>query len=180
MVPTTQRQDRSMKAVIGIFSQIEEAETAVDEFKEAGFAENKIGIMARGYLVKDHLHDEPTTAEVVEKAGIGVAVGAAAGGLLGLLAAGVSISLPVLGPVLAAGSLVPILSGATAGAVYGGLLGVFLGLDVPEEEAQFYVDQIAEGAVMVVVNVEDEEAAEAWTLMRQLRPLPPPTKQLEA
>jgi hypothetical protein len=109
-----------------------------------------------------------------------VAIGAAAGGLLGLLAAGVSLSLPVLGPLLAAGSLVPILSGATAGAVYGGLLGVFLGLDVPEEEAQFYVDQIAEGAVMVVVNVEDEEAAEAWTLMRQLRPLPPPTKQLEA
>ncbi len=59
-----------MKAVIGIFSQIDEAETAVDEFKEAGFAENKIGIMARGYLVKDQLDDEPTTAEVVEKAGM--------------------------------------------------------------------------------------------------------------
>ena len=169
-----------MKAIVGLFSEMSEAETAVARFKEAGFPDKAIGVMARGYLVKDNLHD-PTTSEVAEKAGIGVVVGATAGGLLGLLAAGVSLTLPVLGPILAAGSLAPILGGAAAGAVYGGALGIFLGLDVPEAEAQFYVDNLAEGAIMVTINAEDERAAEAWTLMRELRPLPTPShKEPEA
>ena len=153
-----------------------EAEAAVTRLKEAGFAEQEIGLMARGYLVKDHLQAEPTTTNVAEKAGIGVAMGATAGGLLGLLAVGASLTLPVLGPILAAGALAPILGGAAAGAVYGGALGIFLSLDVPEEEAQFYVDQLAEGAIMVVVNVEDEQAAEAWAFMRNLEPSPLPPK----
>lgn len=158
-----------------------EAETAVARFQEAGFAEKDIGVMARGYLVKEHMPSEPTTTQVAEQAGVGAAVGATAGGLLGLLAAGAALTLPVLGPILAAGSLVPILGGATAGALYGGALGIFLGLDVPEAEAQFYVDKLAEDAVMVAVNAEEERAAEAWALMRELRPLPPPsTKQIEA
>jgi hypothetical protein len=170
-----------MKAIIGIFTEISEAETAVNRFKEAGFAEKNIGVMARGYFVKEQLQNEPTVAEVAEKAGIGIAVGATTGGLLGFLVAGVSLTLPVLGPVLAAGSLVPILGGIAAGVVYGGALGVFLGLDVPEQEAQFYVDRLAEGAVMVVVNAEDERAADAWALMRELRPLSPSTTtQIEA
>lgn len=164
-----------MKAIIGLFSEMDEAETAVARFKQAGFAEKEIGVMARGYLVKEQLPHDPTTADVAEKAGIGVAVGATAGGLLGLLAAGVSLTLPVLGPILAAGSLAPILGGAAAGAVYGGALGLFLGLDVPEREAQFYVDKLAAGAIMVIVNAEEERAAEAWSLMRDLRPLPTPT-----
>ena len=158
-----------------------EAETAVARFQEAGFAEKDIGIMARGYLVKEHMHSEPTATKVAEQAGVGAAVGATAGGLLGLLAAGAALTLPVLGPILAAGSLAPVLGGATAGALYGGALGIFLGLDVPEDEAQFYVDKLAEDAVMVAVNAEEERAAEAWALMRELRPLSPPTtKQIEA
>lgn len=172
---------RNMKAIIGLFSEMDEAETAITRFKEAGFSEEEIGVMARGYLVKDQLHSEPNTSEVAEKAGIGAAVGATAGGLLGLLAAGLAFTVPVLGPMLAAGSLVPILSGATAGAVYGGALGIFLGLDVSENEAQFYVDHLAEDAVMVVVHAEDERAAEALALMRELRPIAlPPTQQLKS
>ena len=152
-------------------------ETAVTQFKKAGFAEESIGVMAKGHLVKDRLPDEPKAVDVVEKAGIGMALGATAGGLISFLTAGIAMTMPVLGPIFAAGSLVPMV---TAGAVYGGLSNVFLGLDVPEEEAQFYVDQLTEGAVMVFVNTADERVAEACRLMCQLQPLCPSTTQLEA
>ena len=39
---------------------MDEAETAITRFKEAGFSEEEIGVMARGYLVKEQLHSEPT------------------------------------------------------------------------------------------------------------------------
>jgi hypothetical protein len=164
-----------MKAVIGLFADMAQAETAVEGFKDAGFAEEKIGVMARGYLFKEHLGVNAHSDEVLEKAGLGVAVGTAAGGLLGFLATGISLVIPVLGPILAAGSLVPIITGATAGAVYGGLLGAFLGMDVPEAEAKFYVDKLESGSIMVVVNADDEQAAEAWSIMRSFQPIQPAT-----
>jgi hypothetical protein len=162
-----------MNAVIGMFPNFEDAERAITLLKDGGFSSEDIGVLARGYLVKDRLGAVKSGKEVAENIGAGAVAGTAVGGLLGLLASGISLAVPVIGPVLAAGTLVSMLSGAAAGAVYGGVIGALLGPTASEEEARFYLDGIEQGRIVVSVRADGDRAGQAWELLRQAKALRP-------
>ena len=99
--------------VIGVFQTRAAAEEAILELQRAGFADNRIGMVARndkGELVTEKAGE--TMAE--EGLAAGAVVGAGAGALVGLgVLAG---TIPVIGPVMAVGTLGTILLNAAAGA----------------------------------------------------------------
>lgn len=106
----------AMNAVIGLFQDFYDAELAIEQLKRAGFTRDDIGILARGYLVQEHL-DDNASEEVLQGARTGALAGTGIGGILGLLASGISVSVPLIGPLLAAGTLAATLGGAVARAV---------------------------------------------------------------
>jgi hypothetical protein len=79
----------------------------------------------------------------------GASAGAIAGGILGAAAA---IALPGVGPMLAAGIFTAAFGGAAAGTAVGGILGAMKGLDVSQEEAQYYQQQFESGKAIVAVK----------------------------
>ena len=118
--------------VIGVFSDRDQAQTAVDDLRRAGFRDDQIGLVSRtatpAHATHTTTHDQakektglpedPTHSHWEEGAGIGAAAGAATGAGLGLAVAANLI--PGLGPVIAGGTILAILASAGTGAAVGG------------------------------------------------------------
>jgi MFS family permease len=151
-------------AVVAVFSRRIEAEKAVAALQEAGFSSNEIGFAIRGADVAagGMITDE---AGAKDRAGAvaGITTGGAIGGVLGALAA---LVVPGVGPVLAGGILAAAFGGAAAGAAIGGLLGAMKGLDVSEEEAQFYEKEFEAGRAIVAVKA-GARVADAAAIMKR-------------
>ncbi len=137
-------------ATVGVFESMARADQAVADLKAAGFDDDKIGMVykdAEGNTVKTGAADE-TYAE--EGAVAGAVAGAAGGALVGAgIIAGV---IPVIGPVLALGTLGTILVNAAGGAAIAGLAGALVGWGIPEEDAEFYEQEVQNGRYLVTVE----------------------------
>jgi hypothetical protein len=141
-------QETTSRTVVGLFGHRSAAEAAIRDLRNAGFAEDRIGIavqerVEQGDLLED-MGGEP--AEGAAKGGVS---GGLVGGLLGLVG---SLLIPGLGPVLAGGVLASTLAGAGIGAATGGLLGALIGLGVPEEDARHFDRAFREGGTLVTVD----------------------------
>jgi hypothetical protein len=149
--------------VIGVFQTRAAAEESILELQRAGFADNRIGMVARndkGELVTEKAGE--TMAE--EGLAAGAVVGAGAGALVGLgVLAG---TIPVIGPVMAVGTLGTILLNAAAGAAVMGLVGALVGLGIPEEDAKYYESEVRGGRFLVTVDAGNRES-EAWSILRR-------------
>jgi hypothetical protein len=153
----------SQNAVIGVFYTRSEAEQAIRDLRAAGFADDKIGMIARdsdGRMVTEKGGE--TMAE--EGAVAGAVVGAGAGALVGLgVLTGV---IPVIGPVLAIGTLGTVLLNATGGAAILGLVGALVGLGIPEDDARYYESEVHGGRFLVTVDATGREN-EAWGVLHR-------------
>lgn len=149
--------------VVGVFYTRSEAEQAIRDLHTAGFADDRIGMVARdaeGRLVTEKSGD--TLAE--EGAAAGAVVGAGAGALVGL---GVLTgTIPVIGPVLAIGTLGTILLNAAGGAAILGIVGALVGLGIPEDEAKYYENEVHGGRFLVTVDAGNREI-EAWSILHR-------------
>jgi len=140
--------------LVAAFEDPRNARQALAALRQAGFAEDQLGVLAR--------HDETATpaAEVAdpatyaeEGAVAGVVAGAGVGGLWGIgIAAGL---LPAIGPVIAGGLLASLLASAATGAAAGAALGALIGLGLPEEEARFYESEFQAGKTIVTIRPGD-------------------------
>jgi hypothetical protein len=155
------------KTVIGLFDTRGEVDVAIDELLRFGVSRDAISVVSR-----DERGD--STSEVsgdaaAEGAGAGAVGGTLVGGALGLLVGTGLLVIPGIGPVLAAGPLAASIgsfaaaAGATAlgaglGAAAGGLLGGLMGVGVPEDEAEVYVEGVRRGGTLLSVQVTDVEA----------------------
>jgi len=153
---TTQR-----STVVAVFPDASSAQAAVRDLRQAGFDEDRIGVVGR--------HDDKSEGGGVEsgsKAGTGAAAGVATGaGVAALWSLGISFGvLPVVGPILAAGPIAAALISAAAGAAAGGLGGALVGMGVPEDEAKYYEGEFQAGRTVVTVRA-DGRAPEAWTIL---------------
>ena len=148
-------------AVVGVFETKARADQAVVDLKAAGFDDDKIGMVYRGAdgeTVKTGAADD-TYAE--EGAVAGAVAGAAGGALIGAgIIAGV---IPVVGPILALGTLGTVLANAAGGAAIIGLTGALIGWGIPEEDAEFYENEVKSGRYLVTVEANGRalEAREA-------------------
>lgn len=150
-------------AVVGVFYTRAEAETSIRDLRAAGFADDKIGMIARdaeGNMVNERNNE--TLAG--EGAAAGAVVGAGAGALIGLgILAG---TIPVIGPVLALGTLGTVLVNAAGGAAILGLVGALVGIGIPEDDAKYYESEVHGGRFLVTVEAADRQA-EAWSILHR-------------
>ncbi len=145
-------------AVVGVFSDRQDAERAITDLESAGFRDDQIGILTR----PDRGAGAATTRETGSKAGEGAATGAVVGGILGAAA---SLLIPGVGPVIAGGILATVLGSAAVGAAAGGVLGGLVGLGVPEDEARYYEGEFKAGRTIVTVKA-DGRYDEALAILR--------------
>jgi len=154
--------------VVGVFSDRNQADRAIDSLLDSGFTRDEIGVITKDKATKQASVDvDDSTDDTAENAGSGAAVGAAAGaGIGGLIGLGVlSGVIPVIGPAIAAGTLGVILSNAAGGAAIAGVAGALTGWGIPEEHANHYANEFTAGRIIVTVSA-GSRADEARSILR--------------
>src|SRR5262252_4520781 len=131
-------------AVFGIYSQMSNLESALNELKVAGFRHEDISVLFPDNLGSKELATVKTT-KAPEGATAGAGSGAVIGGALGWLAGIGALAIPGVGPLIAAGPIVAALAGVGVGGALGGITGALVGMGIPEYEAKRYEGRIKEG-----------------------------------
>jgi hypothetical protein len=160
-------ESKAMNAsVFGIYSNRNKVESAVNAFKEAGFANSDISVLMPDLNCSKELVTESAT-KAPAGAAVGAGSGAAVGGALGWLVGIGALAIPGIGPVIAAGPLVTALAGIGIGGALGGFAGSLVGLGMPENEAKLYECRLQKGGFLVAVHSETNEDVErAREIMR--------------
>jgi hypothetical protein len=158
--------------VISLFGTRADADSAIDDLREAGFEPKDIS-----FVMKDEGErrvDHPTSP-VATGAVSGATTGAVIGGLAGLLIGIGAIAIPGIGALLIGGPLAAAIgatgvaattiSGAATGVVAGGIIGALVNLGVPEEEARGYEERVKSGAILVAVHTAAGDAKRAVDIL---------------
>lgn len=146
------------KTVVGLYDDLDTANTAVAALLREGIAPGQINILSRtveGH--PGHLEHPRHAAHVMDSGLDGAGGGALLGGGLGLLVSLTALAIPGLGPFIAAGPFVATITGAGLGAFGGGLVGLSVGLGVDEAEAEYYAEGIERGGTIVSVVVPEDQ-----------------------
>ena len=146
--------------VVGLFRDINAAELAVMELKNAGFTDRQIGV-----VMQDREEMRRFAKDTGTKAGEGAAAGAVVGGAIGLLAGIGALAIPGIGPIIAGGAVASALAGVGIGAATGGLIGALVGMGIPEEEARYYETGLREGGILVTVDAGADAGRAARILL---------------
>jgi hypothetical protein len=150
--------------LVAAFEDRLEAERAVDELEQAGFAPDDLGYAIRGSdAVQGGMITDTQGAKDRKGAMTGMATGAGLGAVLGAAAA---LLIPGVGPVVAGGILAMAFGGAVAGTAVGGIFGAMTGLGISEDEARFYEREFQSGRALVTVKA-GPRAAEAAVILRR-------------
>jgi hypothetical protein len=157
-----------MQSIAGIFDNSLEANRAVTELLNAGFADSNISLIMSDEARDRNFHYSSTHHEIeredndAKDVAVSGATGAAVGGALGALIAGLTavgtLAVPGAG-LLAAGPIVAALSGAGAGAAVGGLGGALIRAGFGSNEAEQYEEEIRKGKAVVVVHADSDSKA---------------------
>lgn len=138
------------RAFVALYDDIENAQGAVQDLYDAGFARSEVSVIRRN--ASDHFADgsEPVTLadEDIDRVGTDAVLGGLTGMVVGLLA----LAIPGVGPVIAAGPIAAAIVGAGAGAVTGGLVGALVELGVEEDTAGYYAEGVRRGGTLVAVE----------------------------
>ncbi|WP_422665615.1 hypothetical protein ACOWPH_20295 [Anabaena sp. PCC 7938] len=159
------------KRAVGVFTHRHDAETALNELRNAGFPMSYVSLIA-----KDTNGNVNRNLETGNQAGEGLKAGAvtggAIGGLGGLLVGLGTLAIPAVGPVMVAGAaataLATTLTGGAVGAAVGGIAGGLVGLGIPKERAEVYSDRFQKGHYLVIVDGTEAEIHHAETILKRL------------
>ncbi len=167
------------KEALGIFSSYEEAENALNELQNNGFAMNQVSIVAKytdrldrsDEIGGTRVQDVTGTSHAEEGAKTGVVAGAAVGELTGLLVGLSILAIPGVGPIMLAGAtataVATTLAGGAIGAAAGGLVGSLVGLGIPEERAKVYQDYVLSGDYLIIVDGTESEIRLAEAILKR-------------
>jgi hypothetical protein len=164
------------KTVIALYDHLHDANAAIEELVDHGFAPGSISLMTSD--ATNEYSSYVGNADEAGAAGAGAGVGALVAGLGGLLVGIGALALPGIGPVVAAGPLATVVSGligagigAMVGGVTGGLIGALVELGVGEDEAEYYAEGVRRGGSLVAIEVEDQRADEARQILDGFGPV---------
>jgi uncharacterized membrane protein len=159
-----------METLIGLFTNYQDAEKALESLKEAGFKDEAITLLTRNSTYKNDPEETESKENLSRMASKNAASGGVIGGLSGLIVGLGAIFVPGLGPVLASGALATAIAttaaGAGIGAAAGGIVGALIGQGVSEEEAEVYAEGVKRGGLLIMVRVEDGRTEVANTLLK--------------
>jgi len=165
------------KRAVGTFSNHSEAEKALHELRDSGFAMNQVSIVGQdinhnsvaGANSGDRLKDLEHNTKADEGAKTGATAGGVVGGFTGLLVGLGLVAIPAVGPIMLAGAgataLATTLAGGAIGAATGGIVGGLVGMGIPEDRARNYSDRIDQGDYLVMVTGTDEEIQRAQSIL---------------
>ncbi|MFE1747886.1 general stress protein [Coleofasciculus sp. H7-2] len=164
------------KRAVGVFSTPEQAEYALNELRDSGFAMNTVSVVARDTTRQDEVAGVEVNPyrggnEAGEAAATGALAGGAVGGLIGILGALSALAIPGVGPVVAGGAIASVLGdaliGGAVGAATGGIVGALMGLGIPEEQAKVYNHRVSQGDYLVIVEGTQDEINRAELILNR-------------
>lgn len=144
-----------MRTVVGIFTSVSAAETAVGHLRAIDLSPDKINLLIPGESAVDSLVTDDTEQPGVARA-IGAVVGGATGAMAGLSIAA-TLLLPGVGAVTAIGlaaAATLATAGAVGGAVAGDALEDALERGLPIDDVYVYEDALRQGRSVLVAEVD--------------------------
>ena len=144
-----------IRTVAGLFRDPIEAQVAVHDLEQAGFARSDISVVTHARSATADEHASGTIK--------GAAIGGVAGALLGVAA----LAIPGIGPVLAIGPIAAALTGAGVGAATGGIFAVLSELGVPDHEAQYWEEGVRGGGTLLIVHATEDTWEDARSVLNR-------------
>jgi uncharacterized protein YcfJ len=180
--------NKPFRKLVGVFSNAQDAESALREVNTTGFPMKQVSLIARH---TSNVH-EVTNVRTVDKnpaqeaTTSGAVLGGAVGGTIGLLVGlGTIAAIPGVGPLVllgeAAVALATTLTSGIMGATAGGLLGALVGQGIPEDHATGYHDRVERGDYLAMVEGTEAELSHVASIFdrwhaKEVRTYPiPPT-----
>jgi uncharacterized membrane protein len=150
--------------VTALYDDLEQAQEAVGELLEQGFAREQVSVVVTEPAVGTPPGEQEAGAPLAADTTEGAVTGAVIGGLGGLLVGMAALAIPGIGTVIAAGAITNAIIGgavgAGVGAVAGGLVGALIKMGVTEESARHYAEGVRRGGTLVLVQTEDTPQSE--------------------
>lgn len=157
--------------ILGLFKDRQDAEAAIEVLNRRKFPETDFGLFARHEPLREGLHADSEESSVVKSAGYGAAAGGAAGVLVGTVAGASLFLIPGIGQVLGVGALAAAigtaLTGTGLGAAGGAFMGALVGYGASEEDANFYVEGMQRGGVLLVVHTLTDNVVDIAQIMEE-------------
>lgn len=161
------------QTVGALFNNRQDAESAINALKSAGFRGDQIGIAMRDRTAQGKLIED-TGSKAADGAASGAVGGGLLGGVLGFLVGVGALAIPGIGPVVSAGVLTTVfgtvgattLAGAGIGAATGGVVGALVGMGIPEHEAKYFDTGFRQGQTLLTVNA-GTNISKAVDILRQ-------------
>lgn len=153
-----------MKTVVGVFTTRDQADSAIKALEAEGYKPEDMSVVVREGDKGGEV-SQVRSSTLAENTSAGAVAGGAVGGLAGLLIGIGALAIPGVGALLIAGPIAAALgltgaaattiSGAITGALAGGLIGALTSLGIPERDAEYYEERVKEGAVLLLVSVDE-------------------------
>jgi len=151
------------QAVVAIYSNHADAESAVRRLAAAGLPIEKVSIVGRNF---ETVEDVQGFYRPSDAARDGANQGAWFGGLFGLMLGAFGFFvLPVIGGLMVLGPLAGFIAGAVGGAGVGALINGLVALGVPRDQAIKYQERLQAGEFLVVVHGTVEESSKAHEVL---------------
>jgi hypothetical protein len=153
-----------MTNIVGVFTNLGEAERALIDLRAQGIPAENIHLIAGNDKSQ---HDEYLKKAKQESTSAGSAAlsGASFGGGLGIVASLVTLAIPGIGPIIAAGPIATVLTGLGIGALGGGVISAFKNMGMSHEEAPLYEEAVRRGSILAIAQVDEPRAMEILRLM---------------
>lgn len=145
--------------VVGVFTDVNRAERALTELKNAGFTPEQVSAVAKDKGDVQQMADN--TEMVANSAAGGAVTGSVLGGIAGFLVGISALVIPGIGPIVGAGIIGSTLAGAGIGAATGGLIGALTAEGVGEDDARGYEEHVKQGSILLSVRATDETQADS-------------------
>lgn len=164
----------NQKRALGVFSDRQAAENALNELKASGFPIDKVSILARDAQQNEELGGAQISDRIGNKdvgGATGVVGEVATDSALGAVLVGLgSLAIPGIGPIIAAGSVATALVATVAStgieaAAFSGLVRALADLGIPEEQARVYSDRLHQGHYLVIVDGTEDEINRAASIL---------------
>lgn len=145
-------QQNAPQAVIGLFSSITSAESAVNQLRSSGFSTEEINIVSK---------IENNMASADDSIADGAMTGGALGTIGGLMLSAGALAIPGVGPIVAAGPIAAALSGAVSGGIAGGLID----WGIPADKSDAISNEISAGSTLAVIKTDSSKVSQAVQIL---------------
>ena len=154
-----------MRRLYFLVPGVDSAKAIVDELLLERVEWRHIHVIARGDIALDELPQ----AELAQRSDVLPALqrGVAAGAVTGALAGLVAMAFPPAGLTIAGGAVVAL---TLAGGGFGAWMATMVGVDLPNTRLERYESAVADGQLLMMVDVPLQHVEQIEALVRRLHP----------